>query len=157
MNRLTLRYQGFFSDAITAQLTALMESALLENHRDYKTRNRVKALLVEQIQNIQRYSSQTRQGTLEVGQEDDTLYIETVNPIDLQAKERLTARLAGLADADEQTLQKRFRDAMRQPFTEEEGAGLGFLFLAKKSSRKLDYRFIGGEGEDLCFRLKSYI
>lgn len=158
MNSLTLKYEGFFNDSITGQLTALMESAMVENHRDYKTRYRLKALLVEQIQNIQRYSSQTRQGTLEVGQEDDALYIETVNPIAPEAKERLSARLEGLAEADEQTLQKRFRDAMREPFVEEEGgAGLGFLFLAKKSSRKLDYRFIGGEGQDLSFRLKSYI
>lgn len=158
MTPLALKYQGFFNDSITGQLTALMESALVENQRDFRTRNRLKALLVEQIQNIQRYSSQTRQGTLEVGQEDEALFIETVNPIDPDAKERLSARLEGLADADEQTLQKRFRDAMREPFSDDEtGAGLGFLFLAKKSSRKLDYHFIGGEGSDLCFRLKSYI
>lgn len=158
MTNVSLRYRGFFSDSITGQLTALMDSALVENHLDFRTRNRLKALLVEQVQNIQRYSSQARQGTLEVGQEDDSLFIQTINPIDPNKKERLSSRLAGLADADPQTLQRRFRDAMREPLTEEDqGAGLGFLFLAKKSSRRLDYRFFAGEGQDLCFQLKSYI
>jgi len=158
MNSISLKYQGFFNDSITVQLTALMDSALIENHLDYKTRNRMKALLVEQVQNIQRYSSVTRQGSLEVGREDDSLYIQTVNHIDTSAKDRLDARLASLADADEKTLQKKFRDAMHEPLNEDEqGAGLGFLFLAKKSSRRLSYRFFTGEGKDLCFQLKSYI
>jgi hypothetical protein len=158
MNNLSLKYQGFFNDSITGQLTALMDSALVENQLDYRTRNRLKALLVEQVQNIQRYSSQTRQGSLEVGREDDALYIETVNPIDPESREVLDARLAGLADADEQTLQRRFRDAMREPLTnDDQGAGLGFLFLAKKSSRRLNYGFVRREGQELCFQLKSYI
>lgn len=158
MNSLSLKYQGFFNDSITGQLTALMDSALVENQLDYKTRNRLKALLVEQVQNIQRYSSLKRQGSLEVGQEDDALYIETVNPIDPEAKDRLDARLADLADVDEQTLQKRFRDAMREPLTDDEqGAGLGFLFLAKKSSRRLRYGFVRRGNHQLFFQLKSYI
>jgi hypothetical protein len=157
MNSLSLTYQGFFNDSITGQLTALMESALVENQLDYRTRTKLKALLVEQVQNIQRYSSQTRQGLVEVGREDGAIYIKTCNPIDPDSRDELDSRLSDLADVDGPTLRRRFRDAIHQPLTNDRGAGLGFLFLAKKSSRRLDYRFIPGEGQDLCFQLKSYI
>ena len=158
MNSLSLKYQGFFNDSITGQIAALMESALVENQLDYKTRNRLKAMMVEQIQNVQRYSSQRRQGCLEIGHEDGALFVETTNPIDAEAQNHLSQKLAAVANADLATLQKRFREAMKEPLNEDDrGAGLGFLFLAKQSSRKLAYHFVDCGNRDLCFQLKSYI
>lgn len=158
MNCISLKYEGFFNDSITGQLTALLDCALIENRLDSKARLRLKALLVEQIQNIQRYSSNTRQGSLEIGQEDDTLYVETVNPVGPEDRQRINDRLYALAGADGQTLQKRYRAAIREPFGESDhSAGMGFLMLARQSSRQLDYRFVPGNDQDVSFRLKSYL
>lgn len=156
MDHMTLRYEGLFNDAITGRITALLDDVLAENHFPYGERNRLKALVVEQVQNIQRYSSHSRQGTLEVGNEADRLFVETRNPIDPDAQAGLKARLDDLNQADPTTLRARFRQEIRRPLQEaEQGAGLGFLFLAQKSARPLSYRFI--EGGDLYFQLKSYL
>jgi hypothetical protein len=157
MNSLSLLYQGYFNDSITGQLTALTDSALLENRFDTRTRHRVKALLVEQVHNIQRYSSRSRQGCVEIGKTDGILFVKTINPISTEARQQLNARLSGLAEADGPTLKKKYREELKSPFANDSSrAGLGFLYLAQKSSR-VDYLFRQSESHECHFEFTSYL
>lgn len=156
MNGLAFKYQGYFNDSITGQLTTLLDCALMECQQDYGTRCRLWALLVEQVQNIQRYSQDSRKGCVEIGQSDEGgFYVETRNPVTPEEREWITQKLSGLEGASRENLRVKFRDAMKKPFrAEDRGAGLGFLFLAKESRRPLTYRFIGGQ--ELIFQLTTY-
>jgi len=156
MSSPSLRYQGYFNDSITGQLTALVDTALVESRRDYATRSRLRALMVEQVQNIQRYSARVRQGTVEIGEAEGGYFVETRNAVTAEERQWIDDRLKDLVSSDAPTLRKRFREAMRLPFRDDDrGAGLGFLFLAKESRRALSYRFI--EGQELMFELTSYL
>lgn len=153
---LTLKYEGTFTDGITGQLTALLDDALAENQVPYGDRTRLRALVVEQVQNVQRYSAQEGQGCLEIGTEDGRLFVETTNPITPEARTALAARLDALEGADPTALRARFREEVKKPLREgEPGAGLGFLVLSQKSARPLAYRFV--ETPSLAFQLKSYL
>jgi len=156
MNPLALKYEGTFTDGITSQLATLLDDALAENQVPYGDRTRLRALVVEQVQNIQRYSAQEGQGCLEIGTEDGRLFVETTNPIAPDARAALTARLDDLGKADRTALRTRFREEIKKPWGDEEmGAGLGFLLLSQKSARPLAYRFV--ETPRLSFQLKSYL
>jgi hypothetical protein len=155
---LSLSYQGYFNDSITRRLTALVDKVLVENNYDMRKRHLMKAFIVEQVQNVQRYSIKSRQGTLEVGRENGSLFVETVNPIAPQSVDPLQSQLDELAGCDAEEIERRYRDELRRPLRPgTQGAGLGFYFLAKKSSRALSYRFINPEGDNPSFSLKSYI
>jgi hypothetical protein len=156
MSSPALRYQGYFNDSITGQLTTLVDTALEESCRDYSTRSRLRALMVEQVQNIQRYSARPRQGTVEIGEAEGGYFVETRNAVTPEERQWIDARLKDITSSDRPTLRRRFREAMHRPFGDDDrGAGLGFLFLAKESRRALSYRFV--EGQELMFELTSYL
>jgi len=152
------RYQGVFSDLITERVTALLDAALIQQHVDLTTRRRLKALLVEQVQNIQRYSRDPQKGVVEVGQDGPHLYVETVNAVAPDARASLGARLDEVSSQDAETLRRRYREVLHgAPSPDARGAGLGFLFLAQKSCPTIEYGFVEEPDHQYSFRLRSYI
>jgi hypothetical protein len=139
-----LVYQGVLTDQTVARLTGLVNQTLTEEGWSAGDRVRVKALMVEQVQNVQRYSDDAAQGRLEVGLDDSGLFVETRNPIPPALRSDLEARLGFLRSLDNEALRARYRESLHGP-TPGTGAGLGLLSLALRSSRALEYGFSGGE------------
>ena len=154
----SLFFQGTINDSITYLLASLLDAALTEESVGHHTRESMKVLLVEQIQNVQRYSSQDRRGSVRVGSEGDTLFIETSNKIPASARLELGERLADLARQDKAALRLRFREVLKSPRNPvDHGPMLGLLLLAQKSSRPLSCQFIENQGGDPSFVLRSYV
>ena len=140
-----LVYQGVLTDQVVSRLVGMVNQTLTAEGWSAPARTRVKALVVEQVQNVQRYCYESSGGRLEVGFDDLGLFVETRNPIDPNRRPELEARLMALENLGADVLRTRYREALHGPIPPGPGAGLGLLSLAMRSLRPLDYGFHPGE------------
>lgn len=151
-----LRYRGPFTDRVVSCLSDLLDSALEEFSWTVGQRTRLKSLVVEQAQNIQRYSNDQGFGWLLLGVSDQLLFIETGNRIDEKFRSVLKAALEDIRALGPEELRIRYKEVMSLPL-EGQGAGLGLLSLAKRSHQPLDYGFRPRTDDYFDFWVRSYI
>ncbi len=111
---------------------------------------RVFEIFVEQMQNIVNYSSESipvavpvgqelRVGILIVGKQDENFYVRCGNYIDNQQVEFLTTTLGGLQTMDKTQLKALYKETRKSGQGGEKGAGLGFIDMARKASKPLEF------------------
>lgn len=132
---------------------------------------RVFSTLVEQAQNIIYYSAETlprddfqeckegiRLGTIAVGYEDDHYFVLTGNLIERAQVEGLRQKLTVLQKMDKEELKKYYKEQRRKEGeTDSRGAGLGFIEMAKKSGKPIEFDFMEIDENLLFFSVKTVI
>ena len=126
-------------------------------------------MLIEQTQNILHYSAETkpdknnseqieRLGFITLGFEDDHYFVAGGNRILNVDLERVKSKLTRIQEMDPLELKAYYRE-MRKKDQEatSKGAGLGFIELARKSSKPLEFNFIEIDPEYSFFCLKTVI
>jgi hypothetical protein len=112
------------------------------------TCKRVYAIVVECLENI--YKNQIVLSSADPGMnshisvrtENDKIYIVAGNPVPDSAKENLTRRLDHLNNLNEAALKTLYEHKInRESVRGENGAGLGFIYMAMKSGNKIGYSF----------------
>ena len=72
--------------------------------------------------------------------------------------ERLSEKLAALRKLDKGELKSLYRKTLRAPVDEDsKGAGIGFIDIARRSSRIIDFDFVTLDETYAFFCLKAYV
>lgn len=132
---------------------------------------RVFSMVVETAQNIMYYSAETHSngdsglnsetvglGVITVGYEDGCYFVLSGNMIDNEKVPRLRSKLKKLRALKKSDLKKLFKEQLKKgPEEGSKGAGVGFIEMAKKSSKPFDFHFQQVNDRQSFFSIKITI
>jgi hypothetical protein len=148
-----------FSGPISQDLLVEFGSVLRQKIQMGESRNsvalRVFSMVVEQAQNIIHYSAERCPrtnasekdeelsiGIIAVGYEGGHYFVLSGNMIESDKVEGLRKRLTELRTMSREDLKKHYKEQRKiGPDSTSKGAGLGFIDMAKKSSRPIEFDF----------------
>jgi len=152
-------YSGPLSEEVLTAISSIVREQVidLDNNDDITTR--VFGIFVEQAQNIIRYSQnrlgEGGLGTVAIGTSDEGFIVEAINPMNSENIDSLRNKLNELQKMDQKELRKAYKQRLKDgPPQGSKGAGLGFIDIARKSS-KFEYEFL--ENQDCLFIFKVWI
>jgi len=147
---IVLGFNGPFSQSVIEELGEAIRRHLESREQASKRISDVFAVYIEMTQNIRHYAETAaldelerealNAGTVLIAVEEDGYSLMAGNLVRNEHVERLTERLERIRPMDAEALKKAYRDRLRAPLEEDAtGAGLGFLQMARKSARPLEY------------------
>jgi len=147
-NKLSLVYQGQFTQEITRAFVAMTEHSMNQIEEEKTTKKRVFNVMVECLQNICKHSTEYELKGVEessifvIGLEDDQYFICSGNHIFNEEVEKLRIMLEKVNAMDKQELKDYYKQVIRDgKISSKGGAGLGLIDMARKSGEKMIYRF----------------
>lgn len=161
-----LVYEGEITHQITKAFTSLTESKMLKEEEPNSVQKKVFHVMVECLQNISKHASQKSdmmtsregRGIFMISKGEDEYHVTTGNGIPTNKIEDLRKMLENINSLDKVGLKKLYKQQIREGrLSEKGGAGLGFIDIAKKTGRKLDYHFLTIDENDSFFVLTSTI
>lgn len=168
-HELVFWYNGPISQILVVEIGSIIKKTI-EESSDKKVINRIFSILVEQMQNILKYSvvetSGTdgdeqyilRSGLIAVGIENDYYSVVSGNAVNNSDIAYISERLDRIIAMNKQA-QKEFYKVMRRKEPDERslGAGLGFIEMARKASEPLQYKFTTIDENHSYFALKALV
>ena len=128
---------------------------------DNPTRKRAYALFVECLENIYKHSALKSsndpgmQPHISIGKENDKIIIRAANTVPNGAKDKLVRRLDRINQADEAALKTLYENKINSALKHDEnGAGLGFIFMAMRTGNKINYSFNHLTNDYLYFEIQ---
>ena len=137
-----LFYQGNYEETPTNGIVKIVE----KDQSPFFDKKRVKTLLylvIEALQNIERYSSHTVSSDdyALIYSDHDFFHIYTQNIIDNEKIDSLKKRLDNVLHKNKEQLTEAYNQVLSAARLTEKGAGLGLIDLARKSNNHLFYEF----------------
>ncbi len=116
---------------------------------DRKAALKVFSIFVEQVENVINYSvekdhedSQLSFGIVVVGKKDGTFFISGGNKINSDKVEKLRSNLDKIRSMNKDELKIYYKEKRKAAKEDDsKGAGIGFIEMARKSSKPLEYSF----------------
>jgi len=132
---------------------------------DRKAALKVFAIFVEQVENVINYSvekdyeeSQLSFGIVVIGKKEGVFFISGGNKIQNDKVEKLDTNLSKLALMDKDALKTYYKEKRRaSKEADSKGAGIGFIEMARKSSKPIEYTFKKIDEEYSFFTIKISI
>jgi len=164
-----LGFSGPLSQELLAEIGDTLKNKLkLEETTSASTITKVFSMLIEQAQNIIHYSTekvqqkqskyQIRSGIIVVGYNNDHYYVLCGNQVDNKNVEILQNKLTSLQNMDKDELKRHYQEQRKNSTpAESKGAGLGFIELARKSVKPIEFSFQPINEQISFFTLKTYI
>jgi len=168
-------YSGYVTEPVLSGVGEALKQKLTIDDADTKTLRSVFAIFVEQMQNIIRYSAEMahqplppeaddvalkeiRYGILTIGREGDDYVVCAGNLIRKADVERLEERLTRIRDMTKEELKALYKEKLRaDPEQGSKGAGLGFIEVARRATRPIEFDFADIDGDHSFFALKATI
>jgi hypothetical protein len=164
-------YSGYVTEAVLSGVGDAIKQKLLFDDANTKTARSVFAVFVEQMQNMIRYSAETatagaassspngiRYGVLTIGQENGDYVINAGNLVQLPDVDRLRAKLSRIRNMNKEDLRALYKEQLRgDPEEGSKGAGLGFMEIARRASKPIDFDFVDVDDEHAFFTLKASV
>ena len=168
-------YSGYVTEPVLSGVGEALKQKLTIDDADTKTLRSVFAIFVEQMQNIIRYSAEMahatpppaadakalleiRYGILTIGKEGDDYVVCAGNLIREADVERLRDRLSKIKGLNKEELKVLYKEKLRAyPEEGSKGAGLGFMEIARRASKPIEFDFVEVEGGHSFFALKATI
>ena len=146
-------YAGPLSEEVLTSLSSVAKDQLTETDSTSPITNKVFSIFVEQAQNIIRYSvdrlDKSGVGSVSISLTSHGFLIEAVNEVDGNSRKRLEEILTQLKHMDAAELKAAYKQRLKQgPPEGSVGAGLGFIEVARRSSR-FDFVFEERNGQTL--------
>jgi len=143
-----LTYGGLFTQSLIAGMTEALEKEAQAHDLSMKTANNIFVIFIELAQNIMNYSKMPHDNTLFdpkglifVGRKEEHYRVCSQNIISASDKAHLEPKLEKIIHASKEEIKQYYKEARRgERDTQGTGSGLGFLEIAKKSSR-IEYLF----------------
>jgi hypothetical protein len=138
---------GPISQNLVAEIGTTLEQHMTLGEAGKSTVLRVFSTVVENAQNIMRYSDEKEEdlslGIIAVGYENRHYFVLCGNMVENNKVERLSSKLTKLQDMGKEELKKYYRRRRREgpPPDSIGGAGLGFIDMAKKASQPIEFDF----------------
>jgi hypothetical protein len=165
-HEITLVYEGEITHQITKAFTSLTESNMAKEEESNTVQKKVFHVMVECLQNISKHADSfgsddflfAGRGIFMVSKGDIEYHVTTGNVIENTKIEELTKILDNINILDKEGLKQLYKTQMREGrLSEKGGAGLGFIDIARKTGRKLDFHFLSIDEENSFFILTSTI
>ena len=168
-------YSGYVTEPVLSGVGEALKQKLAIDDADTKTLRSVFAVFVEQMQNIIRYSAEKAQsslppasdesalkeiryGILSIGEEGDDYVVCAGNLVQRSDVERLRARLTRIRDMSKDELKALYKEQLRaDPEEGSKGAGLGFMEIARRASKPIEFDFTNVDANHAFFALKATI
>jgi|TARA_B100000959_G_C14703482_1_gene509762 hypothetical protein len=152
-------YSGLLSEEVLSAISGIVREQVTDIDHDEDLTTRVFGIFIEQAQNIIRYSderlAQGGIGTVAIGHTSEGFVVEAINPMKSDNMLSLKENLDKLQQMQPKDLRKAYKQRLREgPPEGSKGAGLGFIEIARKSS-KFEFDFV--ESPELLFVLKAWI
>ncbi len=161
-----LVYEGEITHQITKAFTSLTESKMLKEEEPNSVQKKVFHVMVECLQNISKHADQKTEfetskegrGIFMISKNEEEYLVTTGNTIPATKIEELRTMLENINNLDKVGLKKLYKQQIREGrLSEKGGAGLGFIDIAKKTGRKLDFHFLTIDDNEAFFVLTSTI
>jgi len=168
--RIFVCFNGPVSQDLMAELGDALKRKMKSEHAGRSKVMSVFSVLVEQAQNIIRYSAEkvpgnnpeenakeVSQGIIMVGREgNDRYFVLCGNMVESGQVEPLREKLTILQDMSQDELRKYYKEQRRKkPDARSKGAGLGFIEVARKAGKQLYDRRTGMD--DLKIKAEKYV
>ncbi|MHC1703102.1 MAG: SiaB family protein kinase [Tenuifilaceae bacterium] len=165
-HEITLVYEGEITHQITKAFTSLTESNMAKEEESNSVQKKVFHVMVECLQNISKHADSfgsddflfAGRGIFMVSKGDEEYHVTTGNVIENTKIEELSRILDHINVLDKEGLKQLYKTQMREGrLSEKGGAGLGFIDIARKTGRRLEYHFLSIGEETSFFILTSTI
>ena len=164
-------YSGYVTEAVLSGVGEAIKQKLTIDDADTKTLRSVFAVFVEQMQNMIRYSAEKvpnsaleppfieiRYGVLTIGREGDDYVVYAGNLVERSDVERLRTRLTKIRAMNKEELRALHKEKLRAaPEEGSKGAGLGFMEIARRASKPIEFDFTDVDTKHAFFTLKASI
>lgn len=168
-------YSGYVTEPVLSGVGEALKQKLTIDDADTKTLRSVFAVFVEQMQNIIRYSAEKAQsslppaadakalqeiryGILTIGKEGNDYVVCAGNLVERADVERLRAKLTRIRDMSKDELKVLYKEQLRaEPEEGSKGAGLGFVEIARRASKPIEFDFTDIDANYAFFALKATI
>lgn len=171
---ITFAYCGYVTENILSGVGDALKQKLKSQDADTRTIRSVFAVFVEQMQNIIRYSveqlppanptgeqpdaDEPRYGILTIGQEGEDYVVYSGNLIAVEDKQRLQERLSKLQTQTRDELKMAYKEQLRAgPDDFSKGAGIGFIEIARRASKPIEFDFMQIDDKYSFFTFKATI
>lgn len=158
---LILVYEGEFTQEITKSVLAMAERNMDSSGEESSTKRKVFNVMVECLQNIVKHADDVENNhsaVFMIGKQENEYIIVSGNPIKTENVAGLRGKLDQINSLDKDGLKTLYKDIIKNTeISDKGGAGLGFVDMARKSGRKLEYDFLEMDEGDSFFCLKSSI
>jgi hypothetical protein len=165
-NNVNLAYEGEITHQITKAFTSLTETSMAKEEDYNSVQRKVFHVMVECLQNVSKHAdrqdtiipNKDGKGLFLVSKGDEEYSVTTGNLIKNEKIEPLKSMLENINKLDKDGLKKVYKRQIREGrLSEKEGAGLGFIDIARKTGEKLIYEFLPINDENSFFVLISTI
>jgi hypothetical protein len=169
-------YCGYVTEPVLTGVGDALRQKLLVEDTDTKTARSVFAVFVEQTQNIIRYSAEKAEheptpegdtapppselsyGIVTVSRDDDAFVVRAGNLIDKADVGRLRSNLEQIQKAGKDELKAMYKQTLKSEAPEgSQGAGVGFIEIARRSSRPIVFDFTDVDERFVFFALEAEI
>jgi hypothetical protein len=168
-------YSGYVTEPVLSGVGEALKQKLTIDDADTKTLRSVFAVFVEQMQNMIRYSAEKAQssvtpakeapalteiryGILTIGREGSDYVVCAGNLIERADIDRLDSKLTRIRDLSKEELKALYKEQLRaEPEVGSKGAGLGFMEIARRASKPLEFDFTQVDANYAFFALKATI
>jgi hypothetical protein len=168
---ITFAYSGYVTENVLSGVGEAIKNKLVLEDADTKTLRSVFAVFVEQMQNMIRYSAEKvpnnageqpliemRYGVLTIGREGDDYVVHAGNLVARSDVERLRERLSKIRSMNKEELRTSYKERLRAgPEQGSKGAGLGFMEIARRASKPIEFDFTDVDDLHAFFTLKASI
>lgn len=165
-NEVNLAYEGEITHQITKAFTSLTENNMAYASDPNSVQKKVFHVMVECLQNISKHAENPEgsgrknegRGLFLVSKGEEVYHVTTGNLITNDKVEPLKEILEKINSQDKVGLKKIYKEQIREGrLSEKEGAGLGFIDIARKTGNKLIYKFLPVDEENTFFVFISTI
>ena len=164
-------YSGYMTEDVLLSIGSVIKKKLAADSVDKKTARGVFSVLVEQVQNVIRYSveddsaaqnkgdeNDLRYGLVMVGSKDEKYFVACSNVVDKGDVERLREGLNHIQQLDQKGLKALYREILKGNVPEgSKGAGVGFIDIARRATNGIEFDFSDYDENHSYFSLKAYI
>jgi len=168
-------YSGYVTEPVLSGVGEALKQKLTIDDADTKTLRSVFAVFVEQMQNIIRYSAEKvqgplppasneralkelRYGILTIGKEGSDYVVCAGNLVERADVPRLHARLSRIREMNKDELKVLYKEQLRaEPEAGSKGAGLGFMEIARRATKPIEFDFADLDANHAFFALKATI
>lgn len=165
-HEITLVYEGEITHQITKAFTSLTESNMAKEAEANSVQKKVFHVMVECLQNISRHAEDfgsenflfAGRGIFMVSKGKEEYSVTTGNVVDNTKIDVLSEMLDNINSLDKDGLKDLYKVKMKEGrLSDKGGAGLGFIDIARKTGKKLDYHFLPIDNDTSFFILTSSI
>ncbi|MEO9573582.1 MAG: SiaB family protein kinase [Roseobacter sp.] len=163
-------YSGYMTEQVRLAVGETLKQKLSMEEADTKTVRSVFAVFVEQMQNVIRYSAERVPeeetpevtelsfGILTIGKEGNEYVLLSGNLIRSEDTERVSEKLREIQGMNHDQLKRFYKDKLREgPDEYSQGAGIGFIEIARRASRPIEFDFAKVDDRHSFFALKANI